>query len=277
MKTAERASARAALAPGFSAGITEALIEAVVRAFYAEVRSDPLLAPVFNAAIQDWEPHLLRMCDFWSSVLLMSGRFKGTPMASHARLPELGPPHFARWLALFRDTVSRTCAEPAAALFISKAEMIAQACNSASRSAAVSSRPSQRGRSTPEDRDRACPNRLEAPAMLPDDARPYRRTPVFTQDTVPAALLRAHTTKEGTWALIRVLEGRLAYRVCDPRRPASEVVLTPLTKAGVIEPTIAHLVEPLGAVRFYVEFHQLSVVVPPASSAEPPPAERCST
>lgn len=113
--------------------------------------------------------------------------------------------------------------------------------------------------------------------MLPEDVRPYRRTPVFTQKTVPGGLLRAHTTKEGAWALIHVLEGRLAYRVCDPRRPPSEVVLTPATQAGVIEPTIAHLVEPLGAVRFYVEFHQRPAIVPPAAGPERSPADRCAT
>ena len=91
---------------------------------------------------------------------------------------------------------------------------------------------------------------------LPADVRPYRRTDVFTEATVPGALLKAHTTKEGAWALIHVLEGRLAYRIEDPRRPVSEAVLTPETPPGVIEPTILHCVEPLGSVRFYVEFHR---------------------
>lgn len=91
---------------------------------------------------------------------------------------------------------------------------------------------------------------------LPADVVPYSRTDVFTQATVPGGLLKAHTTKEGAWALIHVLEGRLAYRIEDPRRLASEAVLTPQTPPGVIEPTIVHRVEPLGPVRFYVEFHR---------------------
>jgi tellurite resistance-related uncharacterized protein len=91
---------------------------------------------------------------------------------------------------------------------------------------------------------------------LPEDVRPYRRTDVFTQATVPAGLLRAHTTKEGAWALIHVLEGRLAYRIKDPRRLALTVVLTPRGPPGVVEPTILHDIEPLGAVRFFVEFHR---------------------
>ena len=90
---------------------------------------------------------------------------------------------------------------------------------------------------------------------LPADVRPYRRTAIFTEATVPGGLLKAHSTKEGAWGLIHVLEGQLSYRIEDPRRPASEAVLTPNSPAGIIEPTILHRVAPLGAVRFYVEFH----------------------
>lgn len=90
---------------------------------------------------------------------------------------------------------------------------------------------------------------------LPQDAQPYRRTETFTEESVPAGFRRAHATKEGAWALIHVIEGRLAYRIRDPRRLASRIVLTPQRPPGVIEPTILHAVEPLGPVRFYVEFH----------------------
>ena len=90
---------------------------------------------------------------------------------------------------------------------------------------------------------------------LPADAKPYRRTAVFTETTVPGGLRQAHTTKAGAWGAIHVLEGRLAYRITDPRRPASESILTPSGTPGVVEPTILHEVEPLGPVRFFVEFH----------------------
>lgn len=89
---------------------------------------------------------------------------------------------------------------------------------------------------------------------LPAGAQSYARTPDFTETTVPSGLLKAHTTKEGAWGLIHVLAGRLRYVVDDPRRPRSELVLTPQSPPAVIEPTIRHQVEPLGAVRFYVEF-----------------------
>lgn len=79
----------------------------------------------------------------------------------------------------------------------------------------------------------------------------YRRTPVFTQDTVPSALLSAHETKDGAWVLLHVLEGRLRFCIEDPR---AETILEP-GGPGVIEPKVPHHVEPLGPVRFYLEFH----------------------
>lgn len=90
--------------------------------------------------------------------------------------------------------------------------------------------------------------------MLPPDLMAYRRTAEFTETTVPPGLLRAHTTKAGAWGLIHVLEGRLAYRITDPRRPSTETILSPEDAPGIVEPTVLHEVEPIGAVRFYVEF-----------------------
>lgn len=83
---------------------TEQDIADLVHAFYAAVRVDPLLGPVFNAHVDDWDRHLTRIVDFWSSVLLGTGRYTGTPMQKHAALPELRPELFERWLALFDET-----------------------------------------------------------------------------------------------------------------------------------------------------------------------------
>jgi len=123
----EATSDRAHLAPGYSVGVTEEMIRTLVHAFYGKVRIDPALAPIFNRAIgEGWDAHLAKMCDFWSSVVLMTGRFKGAPMATHARLPELRPTHFARWLHLFAQTANAECPPDAAALFIAKSETIAR-------------------------------------------------------------------------------------------------------------------------------------------------------
>src|SRR6188472_3464551 len=98
----------------------EAMIHALVHAFYARVRGDAELGPIFNRAVADWDSHLATMCDFWSSVMLTTGRYKGRPMQAHMRLKMLKPEHFQRWLALFRQTAMETCPPAIAAGFIAK-------------------------------------------------------------------------------------------------------------------------------------------------------------
>src|SRR3569832_1348810 len=105
-------------------GITEAMIERLVHAFYDKVRADAVLGPVFDARIRDWEPHLQQMCAFWSSVALMSGRYHGTPMPKHMPLP-VDAAHFDRWLALFEATAAEICPPEAAAHFVERARRIA--------------------------------------------------------------------------------------------------------------------------------------------------------
>jgi len=105
-------------------GITEALIERLGREFYAKVRSDEVLGPIFEARISDWEPHLQRMFAFWSSVALMSGRYHGSPMAKHMPLP-VDADHFDRWLQLFETTAREVCAPEAATHFVELARRIA--------------------------------------------------------------------------------------------------------------------------------------------------------
>ena len=106
-------------------GITEAMIERLVRGFYAKVRQDAVLAPIFEARIRDWEPHLEQMFAFWSSVALMSGRYHGSPMAKHMPLP-IDADHFDRWLALFEETAREICPPEAQTHFIERARRIAE-------------------------------------------------------------------------------------------------------------------------------------------------------
>ncbi len=86
---------------------------------------------------------------------------------------------------------------------------------------------------------------------LPTQVTPYQRTPEFSQATVPDSLRRRHTTKAGVWGRICVLEGALRYRILEPQ--PEEHVLTP-EHPGVVEPEVPHEVEPVGEVRFFVEF-----------------------
>lgn len=106
-------------------GIDEAMIERLVQAFYARVRTDALLGPVFAERVVDWGAHLARMCAFWSSVALMTGRYHGSPMAKHAPLP-VDAAHFDRWLTLFEETAAEVCPSVAARHFVERAHRIAQ-------------------------------------------------------------------------------------------------------------------------------------------------------
>jgi hemoglobin len=104
-------------------GITDAMIADLVGTFYGRVRQDPLLAPVF-ARVMNWDEHLAKLRAFWSSVVLMSGRYHGQPMQAHFPL-SIEPAHFDRWLALFELTVSEVCPPAAADVFMEKARRIA--------------------------------------------------------------------------------------------------------------------------------------------------------
>ena len=105
-------------------GIDEPMIERLVHGFYAKVRADAVLGPIFEARIRDWAPHLAQMCAFWSSVALMTGRYHGTPMAKHLPLP-VDAGHFDRWLELFEQTARETCPPDAEAHFVERARRIA--------------------------------------------------------------------------------------------------------------------------------------------------------
>ena len=105
--------------------ITEPSIAALVDRFYAKARLDPVIGPVFNNAVADWGEHLHRLRDFWSSVMLTSGRYKGNPMAAHMKQP-IEPVFFERWLALWTETASEVFAPDLATQFCHKAERIAE-------------------------------------------------------------------------------------------------------------------------------------------------------
>lgn len=108
------------------AGLDEAMIRAIVDRFYADARRDPVIGPVFNRVIAPgaWPHHLATIADFWSSMLLGTGRYAGRPMPKHMAIPELSDAHFMRWLALFRSTVEELCPPDIAQVFIERSERI---------------------------------------------------------------------------------------------------------------------------------------------------------
>jgi hemoglobin len=104
---------------------TEAEISSLVETFYDKVRRDPDIGPIFNAIVGDWPHHLATLKDFWSTLLLTTGRYKGDPMMTHLQLP-LDPQHFERWLTLFAETANEVLPPAAAELAIRKSHRIAQ-------------------------------------------------------------------------------------------------------------------------------------------------------
>lgn len=95
-------------------GIDDAYVSAFVERFYARVREDELLGPIFGERISDWPAHLGRMKAFWRSVLHNSGEFAGNPMLKHIAIPGLDAGHFAHWLKLFYATLRELESDPAA-------------------------------------------------------------------------------------------------------------------------------------------------------------------
>lgn len=107
-------------------GIDAPFIDHLVEAFYAKIREDDLLGPIFAEHIHDWPPHLARMKAFWRSVLHNSGEFSGNPMLKHLAMPDLEFAHFGRWLDLFYETLRDAECHPAATELVgNRARMIA--------------------------------------------------------------------------------------------------------------------------------------------------------
>ena len=107
--------------------VSDSGIERLVDEFYKRIRKDQKLAAIFDRAIPgDWGPHLATMRDFWSSVMMTSGRYKGNPVAKHLKLDGMEPHLFDRWLALFAETCNDLFEVNVAETFVAKAERIAE-------------------------------------------------------------------------------------------------------------------------------------------------------
>lgn len=106
-------------------GIDEAMIARLVATFYARVRADAVLGPIFNPRVHDWPKHEAKIATFWSSVMLQSGTYHGRPMPAHAPLPVAGA-HFDHWLKLFGEAARDVCPPEQAAMFVERANAIAQ-------------------------------------------------------------------------------------------------------------------------------------------------------
>lgn len=109
---------------------TEDDIQTLVEAFYARVRVDPVLGPIFAQKIPDnteaWDKHMAHIGDFWSSIFLKTKRFTGNPMIKHTAIKDITPAHFTHWLDLFSDTAGQVLNSQQQAAVTEMAERIAQ-------------------------------------------------------------------------------------------------------------------------------------------------------
>jgi hemoglobin len=210
----------------------QATLPGLIATFYARVRQDPDLGPVFNDAVADWDHHLALLVEFWSSVMLGTRTFSGNPMQAHLKhVDRISSDKFGRWLAIWGETTDALLSPEVAAAMQAKAARIGQSLDMALHYRL----------------DPAARTSLEAT----EKSEPYRRTPVFTNETLPSGLRAAHSTKAGVWGVIRVLEGRVRYKV----EAQEESTLLSPGVPGFVLPQEPHHVEPIGEVRMQVEFY----------------------
>ena len=195
---------------------TEDDIHRLVHRFYGKVRQDEQLGPIFNARIVDWDEHLAKLCDFWSSLLLGTRRFKGAPVPAHARIPYLSWPLFQRWLSLFHGTSAELNNPALQARVDAMSERIATNLWGVWQSRSPASRLSD---------------------TLPTGVVPYSESPIFTPETLPEGLKAAHSIKAGAWGLLKVHSGVLRYTLDDD--PGAEVILV-AGQQVVIDPQVKH-------------------------------------
>lgn len=91
---------------------------------------------------------------------------------------------------------------------------------------------------------------------------PYGSSPIFDEHSLPGSLRNKHSTKDGTWGLLRVMEGEVRLVFLDP---PSENLVT-VDEPAPIPPQSPHVVKHVGPMKMPVEFYR--VHPPGADEAE---------
>lgn len=105
--------------------LTPETIALIIDEFYTACRVHPVLGPIFNHHVLDWDAHLARIRAFWSAVLFKTGGYSGRPLEAHLAIPDLSRAHFSIWLRLFDQTVAAHCTPHDAAVFMTMAGRMA--------------------------------------------------------------------------------------------------------------------------------------------------------
>ena len=85
-------------------------IKLLVVSFYAKIRKDAVLGPIFNQIVTDWEPHLELLTDFWETQLFLKRKYFGNPVTAHQEVDDkmqhtITPEHFGLWMNLWFATI----------------------------------------------------------------------------------------------------------------------------------------------------------------------------
>ncbi|HFU3842384.1 TPA: SAM-dependent methyltransferase TehB [Streptococcus suis] len=85
---------------------------------------------------------------------------------------------------------------------------------------------------------------------------PYKRMPIWNQETVPHYFLTKHNTKMGTWAKIKVLKGQLKFEsLSDEGQILATWIYSPTDDIPFVEPQAWHRVTLLTKeTEFFLEF-----------------------
>lgn len=110
--------------------IQRAEIARVVATFYARIRSDDLLGPIFSQHVENWPEHEEKIACFWANAILFERSYDGNPMAAHLRAGNVIPDHFEHWLALFDTVLQEQIAPPQAAQWSALAHRIGRGLSS---------------------------------------------------------------------------------------------------------------------------------------------------
>jgi hemoglobin len=98
-------------------------ISRLIKWFYARVRFEPDLEPIFDAHIEKWGPHLEMIIDFWCGQVGGPSPYAGG-MGRHFRMG-LAPEHFATWLRVWEQNCRDLLQPREAAEMIQLAQTIA--------------------------------------------------------------------------------------------------------------------------------------------------------
>ncbi|MTI01353.1 group III truncated hemoglobin [Roseibium sp. RKSG952] len=83
-------------------------IASQVEAFYARVRQDESLGPVFGNHVRNWPEHEEKIAAFWRNAILFERCYDGNPQRVHIERSDVSPELFERWLDLFETVATQT-------------------------------------------------------------------------------------------------------------------------------------------------------------------------